>query len=261
MHPILIKIGEFSISTYGFFVFLGAAAAYIFLLNESKLYNISADITADIIFWAMIGGFTAARLFYIILNWQDFLYSPWHYLFSRSGFVFYPGLLGGILAVSVFIKRKKIGLLKTADFIAPAIPLAHSLGRIGCFSYGCCYGKPANCKICMLFPPNSPAGRLGVPVIPTQLISSFFLILIFISLIFIRDHRRFKGQIFFCYLMLYGIFRFIIEFFRGDPRGYLGIFSTSQWFALLIVPIVLVLYWQNSKRRENNGQPNNSGSL
>jgi len=261
MHPILIKIGGVSIGTYGFFVFLGIALAYIFLLNQTKHYNISKDTAGDIVFWAIIGGFASARLFYIAINWQDFIISPWQYLFSRSGFVFYPGLLGGALAVFIFIKHKKLSLLNTADFLAPAIPLAHSLGRVGCFFFGCCYGKPANCRICLLFPPNSPAGLLHKPVIPTQLISSFCLLAIFTALVVIRDHKRFKGQVFFSYLILYGIFRFIIEFFRGDPRGYFWIFSTSQWFALAIVPLAVFLYWQNLKKGAKNGKPLDSRNI
>ena len=165
MHPILIKIGGVSIGTYGFFVFLGIALAYIFLLNQTKHYNISKDTAGDIVFWAIIGGFASARLFYIAINWQDFIISPWQYLFSRSGFVFYPGLLGGALAVFIFIKHKKLSLLNTADFLAPAIPLAHSLGRVGCFFFeahvevAVAVGSPARCDAIYVFAFHTAVGH------------------------------------------------------------------------------------------------------
>ncbi|OQX88164.1 MAG: hypothetical protein B6D55_01260 [Candidatus Omnitrophica bacterium 4484_70.2] len=126
------------------------------------------------------------------------------------------------------------------------MPLGHSLGRWGCFFNGCCYGKPTTSWIGVKFPPDSPAGILGEKVIPTQLISLFFLLVIFFILLNLRKRKKFKGEIFLSYLILYGIFRFIIEFFRGDPRGYIFIFSTSQFISLIVVAIGISM-WKKVK--------------
>jgi len=234
MHPVLFKIGPVTIATYGLFVSLGVIAGYLFSLKESFSYSIPRDKISDLLFISLASGFITARIFYILINWDYFIQAPMALIFSRSGFVFYGGLIGGGLAGWIFVRRNKLPCLIVLDLIAPAVALGHSLGRLGCFSYGCCYGKPTTSFIGMLFPAGSPAG-IGEPVIPTQLISSFFLLVIFFLLLCVRDRRKFKGQVFFSYLFLYGIFRFIIEFYRGDPRGYWGVFSVSQWISLLLV--------------------------
>lgn len=241
MHPVLFKIGHLTIATYGLFVSLGVIAGYLFSLKESSRYSIPGDKISDLLFISLASGFITARIFYILINWDYFIQEPVALIFSRSGFVFYGGLIGGGLAGWIFIQRNKLPGLVILDLIAPAVALGHSLGRLGCFSYGCCYGKPTSSFIGMVFPLGSPAG-IGCPVIPTQLISSFFLLVIFSLLLFVRDRRKFKGQVFFSYLFLYGLFRFIVEFYRGDPRGYWGIFSVSQWISLFLIGVAVVFF-------------------
>jgi phosphatidylglycerol:prolipoprotein diacylglycerol transferase len=134
------------------------------------------------------------------------------------------------------------------DVIAIGIPLGHAFGRLGCFFYGCCYGKPTDSFIGVLFPPDSAAGYLGVKVIPTQLISSFFLFVLFFILLFLRKKKRFDGQIALSYIILYSIFRFLIEFFRGDPRGTFLHLSTSQFISLILV-VISAFAWIGCRRR------------
>ena len=244
MHNILFKIGPFTLYSYGFFVFLGVLSGYLFVLKEAKKQKIKAEIISDIVFYALLGGFFGARFVYIIVEWPQFLKHPLSVIFSRSGFVFYGGLIFGFLAFAFAARKHRLNFLKTADIFSPALALGHSLGRIGCFMHGCCFGRPTNSFIGMYFPPSSPAGQFypGVKVIPTQIISSFFLLVIFSLLLWVRDRKKFEGEVFFAYLIFYGIFRFIIEFFRGDPRGQLGFFSTSQVIALIVVGAA-VLFW------------------
>jgi len=241
MHPVLFKIGSITIATYGLFVSLGVIAGYLFSLKESRRYNLSGDKISDLLFISLASGFITARIFYILINWNYFIQSPMALILSRSGFVFYGGLIGGGLAGWIFVQRNKLPGLVILDLIAPAVALGHSLGRLGCFSYGCCYGKPTSSFIGMVFPAGSPAG-IGEPIIPTQLISSFFLLVIFSLLLLVRDRKKFKGQVFSSYLFLYGLFRFIIEFYRGDPRGYWGIFSVSQWISLLLIGSSVIFF-------------------
>ncbi len=246
MHRILFKIGSITIYTYGFFVFLGILVAYLFSLKEAKREGVDIRVFSDILFWCLIIGFIGARTLFIIVEFKSFLHAPFTVLFSRAGFVFYGGVISGLIGFYFLCHRYHQDFFKLADIIALSIPLGHSLGRWGCFFNGCCYGKPTTSWIGVKFPPDSPAGILGEKVIPTQLISLFFLLVIFFILLNLRKRKKFKGEIFLSYLILYGIFRFIIEFFRGDPRGYIFIFSTSQFISLIVVAIGISM-WKKVK--------------
>jgi len=247
MLPILFKLGPVTIYTYGVFVFLGVIASYLVCRNQADKEGISRKIFSHIFFWALIWGFLGARVVYILVEWRWFLSNPLSVILSRSGFVFYGGIVSGILTLLILAKKYKINLLRAADIGALGIPLGHALGRIGCFCYGCCYGKPTDSSWGILFHPESPAGLLGTKVIPTQLISALFLFLIFFLLLILKKYRRFDGQILLSYGICYGIFRFIIEFYRGDPRGDFFSLSTSQLAALVVIIISILFFfrWRN----------------
>lgn len=247
MCPILFDIGSFHIYTYGVLVFLGVLCGYLFAVSQAKKSGLDDKLFSDILFWSIIWGFIGARLLYVVIEWRMFLEAPLALLFGRAGFVFYGGILGGIAALYLQTKRHKLAFLPYVDIIILTVPLGHFFGRLGCFFYGCCYGIPTGSWIGMKFPPDSPAGILGVKVIPTQLISAFFLLTIFGVLLFIRNRQRFRGQIMLSYFILYGTFRFVIEFFRGDPRGFVGYFSTSQVIALVLITAG-ILSWRRLAR-------------
>ena len=244
MFPILFKLGPITIYTYGVFVFLGVIASYLVCKNQADKEGISRKIFSHIFFWALVWGFLGARVVYILVEWKWFLSNPLSVILSRSGFVFYGGIVSGILTLLILAKKYKINLLRVADIAGLGIPLGHALGRIGCFCYGCCYGKPTDSSWGILFPPESPAGLLGVKVIPTQLISALFLFLFFFLLLILKKHQRFDGQILLSYGIGYGIFRFIIEFYRGDLRGEIFSLSTSQFAALVVIIISIFFFFR-----------------
>ncbi|MCD6228047.1 MAG: prolipoprotein diacylglyceryl transferase [Candidatus Omnitrophica bacterium] len=248
MHPILFKIGPITIYTYGVLVFLGVVAGYFFSLVQVKKEGIDKKDFSDIVFWSLIWGFIGARIFYILLNFKFFLRDPLGIGLSRAGFVFYGGVFFGLGAFYILTRKRNLDFLKLADILVLALLLGHAIGRIGCFSYGCCYGKPTSSWIGIKFPPSSPAGSLGTKVIPTQLISSLALLCIFLVLWSKRKKTSFKGEIFSLYFILYGIFRFIIEFYRGDPRSYLGKFSMFQIISLGMIVIGALLWLLFQKR-------------
>lgn len=247
MYPVLFKLGPITIYTYGMFVTLGVAAGYFVCRGEADKEGIPRQVFSNIFFWVLVTGFIGARIAYILIEWERLLANPFGVIFSRSGFVFYGGALG-ILSGFILTRKYKINFLKFADIIALGIPLGHSLGRIGCFFYGCCYGKPTTSGLGVLFPPESAAGLSGVKVIPTQLISAVVLLLIFYLLLFLKKRRKFNGQILLSYVFLYGIFRFIIEFYRGDPRGEFFTLSTSGFISLILVAVSIIFYLRWNKR-------------
>ncbi len=253
MYPVFFKIGSFSLYTYGVLVFSGVLLVYLSSLREAKRENIDKKNFSDIIFWSILFGFIGARVFYILVEFEHFSDSPLRFIFGRSGFIFYGGIIFGLGTFYLLARKHKLDFLKLVDIISLNIPLGHALGRLGCFSYGCCYGLPTSSWIGIKFPPNSPAGSLGVKVIPTQLISFLFLLLLFFTLLAIKKKQKFKGQIVLSYSILYGLFRFIIEFYRNDPRGAIGGFSTSQFIALILVGIS-VFFWIKIGRGSKEGR-------
>jgi phosphatidylglycerol:prolipoprotein diacylglycerol transferase len=244
MFPIFFKIGPVTIYYYGVFVFLGVLLGYFVSLKEAQRHGLDKNIFSNIVFWSLAWAFLGAKLLYVLLDFRGFLADPLNMV--RAGFVFYGGIIFGFLAFYSFVRRKKGEFRKFADTIALGIPLAHAFGRIGCFSYGCCYGKKTSSFMGVTFPAHSPAGASGTRVIPTQLIESFFLLLIFSLLFYLRKRKEFDGQIFLFYLISYSTLRFIIEFFRADDRGVIFFLSTSQFISIVIF-IISVFLWHKWK--------------
>lgn len=242
MHPELFKIGPITIYTYGFLMALAIISAILITVKRGEKRGFSKDSIYDIAFYGVIGGILGAKLLYIIAEAPTLLKNPKAIIFMlTSGFVVYGALIGGALAAYIYCKVKGLNFIKYFDLTAPAIAFAQGVGRIGCLEAGCCYGKETNSIFGIVFH-ISPFAPNGVRLIPTQIISSignftFFLILIW----FARKERK-NGQVAGLYILLYSIGRFIIEFFRGDYRGNVGILSTSQFISIftLILGIILL---------------------
>jgi len=247
MHPILFKIGQLTIYTYGFFVFLGVVFGYIVARKNALKNGTSDSAFADIFFWGIVASFLGARLLYILVEIKNLSADPWGIIFGRAGFVFYGGVLAGFTAVYFLAKKFKVDFIKLCDSIAPGLALGHALGRIGCFFYGCCYGRPSEC--CgILFPSESPAGMLGVKVLPVQLIEAFCLFILFLVLQTVFGRKKFNGQIFSLYLILYSLLRFVLEFLRFDSRGSFYGFSTSQIISVFIFVAGVILFFKRRLR-------------
>ena len=247
MHPILFKIGQLTIYTYGFFVFLGVAFGYIAARKSALKSGISDPAFADIFFWGIISSFLGARLLYILVEIKNLSLDPWGIIFGRAGFVFYGGVLAGFTTVYFLAKKFKVDFMKLCDSLVLGLPLGHALGRVGCFFYGCCYGRPSE-RCGLLFPPESPAGMLRVKVLPVQLIEAFSLFILFLLLWVISGRKKFNGQIFSLYLILYPLLRFVLEFLRFDPRGSFYGFSTSQIISVFIFIGGVILFFKRRAR-------------
>lgn len=154
----------------------------------------------------------------------------------EGGLVFYGGLLGGLLGALIGSAVVRIPLYVYSDPVVPTLPLAHAIGRIGCFCAGCCYGKVTDSWIGMRFPSSVTGLEAGVKVIPTQLIESGFNLMVFVFLLLFTIKRRKGYTTLFVYLIIYGVERFLLEYLRGDEiRGFLGALSTSQWISLALI--------------------------
>ncbi len=243
MHPTLFTIGSFQIGTYGLMLAVGLYCALVLVSRRSASFGIPQNDIPSLALWIVFAGIVGARIVYLVLDWREFLDSP-KIIFSRGGFVFYGGFLGGLVATILWARGRRISFWNLSDLIAPAIPLAHGFGRIGCFLNGCCGGMTTTLPF--PFGVQFP-GEIGRDV-PTQLYSSLFNFLLFGFLIVYSGKRRFAGQVFLAYVVGYSVFRFLIEFLRINLNGKIGPISTTQILCVIALAVFPFLYHRLSRR-------------
>ena len=235
MYPILFSLGPLTIHTYGVMLALGAALGMLLYTRLAKRAGLDPDRAMSLALWLLISGLAGSRLFFVILEPAQFAAAPWRVLaIWEGGLVFYGGVAGALVVGLILMRRWKLPVLTLMDCVAPALALAQAVGRLGCFSAGCCYGLPWQGGWCAVVfnDPHTLAPR-GIELHPAQLYTSLALLVITGLLILLWRRRRFAGQIFFAYGFLHGAARVIIETFRGDWRGepLMGLTPTG-WFAL-----------------------------
>lgn len=166
-----------------------------------------------------------------------------------GGSVFYGGLLGGTAAAVCYAKKKRLDLGAFSDMAAPAVPLFHIFGRIGCFLGGCCYGVA--CSFGVTYTNALTPEANGVSRFPVQLAEAAFNLILFLALDRFFRQGRFKGKLFAGYLLIYSAGRFLLEFLRGDEvRGFFWVLSTSQWISVII--FIASAIWLAKKRAETD---------
>ena len=155
-------------------------------------------------------------------------------MLHKGGLVYYGGLIGGLAGCFGYIKIKKLPFFLIADGVVVSLALGQSIGRIGCFLNGCCYGLPSK-YLGVCFPKLTlPSYHYGWPhfIFPIQLISSLCLIMLFVFLSYVFAKKKYDGQVFSYYFMGYGIIRFLTEFLRGDvPSIFLNL-TQAQWISI-----------------------------
>lgn len=252
MYPLLFEIplfGGIRIYTYGVLVALAFLSGIGWTVREAKKAGVSPDRILDLSFYIILSALVGSRVLYVIVDWQRYLSNPLEVLkIWEGGLVFYGGLIGAILMSLYYLRKHKMSFLKVADLFVPGIALGHAIGRLACFAAGCCYGRPvASGSFFSLVFPQRPysLAPAGIPLFPSQLLESVAEFLIFLFLVFLRRRKKFHGQLFSIYLMLYGVSRMILEIFRGDSvRGYLipQVLTTSQFISGILVIIGVFLY-------------------
>ena len=244
MFPVLFKIGKWSIYTYGLFVALGTIVAILLVEREAKKLGQDHEQIMDLCVYLLVAAIVDSRLFYIFSNPKLFLSDPLEiFRIWNGGLVFYGGFVTALIAAILYLKGKKISLFSTADIIAPPLALGHFFGRLGCLFAGCCYGKATALPWAITFANTESLAPLGLSLHPTQLYAAINNMLIFVVLWFFRSRKKFAGQIFWIYVLLYGAARSFIEIYRGDFRGVLifGVLSISQVIAAAMTVMAVVM--------------------
>jgi phosphatidylglycerol:prolipoprotein diacylglycerol transferase len=247
MYPRLFELGPLSVYSYGVLL----AAAYLAGLRLAMVRARSRGLdTARILnlgICIIVSALIGAKLLLVVTDLPRFVSNGselWEV--ARSGGVFYGGLILALAVALWFIRYAGLPLWTTGDVFAPGVALGHMVGRLGCFLAGCCYGKPTSLPWGVTFSDPFVAANVGtplnVPLHPTQLYEAGAEFAIFVLLLATEQRERpFAGRTFWLYLLLYGISRYIIEVFRGDPRGSVSIFSTSQFISVLLTPLAIIM--------------------
>jgi phosphatidylglycerol---prolipoprotein diacylglyceryl transferase len=238
MHSILFHLGPLPIYSYGFMLMLAFLAATAIATHLARERGMPPEYVLDLTAYILVAGILGARLLYVMLTWSyfrdhlDHVFRVW-----EGGLSFHGGLVGGLLAGLLYCRGRSISFLRMGDIVAPGLAIGYSIGRIGCFLNGCCYGAPTDLPWACRFHDPPITGPLTPPSHPTQIYASIINVGIFALLMLIWRRQKATGQVLWSYLLFYAIYRFGIEFLRkGATAQVLAMGLThSQWASIGMV--------------------------
>lgn len=244
MHPILFKIGPITIYTYGVLIatafFLGLALA----ARQARVEGEDPQKIMDLSFYILISAIVGSRLLYIVVEYKEYISNPLRiFKVWEGGLVFYGGFIMAMAVVIIYIRKHGMNLWKVGDILAPSVAIGQGVGRLGCFFAGCCYGRETDVPWAVIFKDPNTLAPMDVHIHPTQLYDSANGFIIFTALIILRKFKKFDGQLFWTYTLLYAVGRFIVEIFRGDERGFVieSFLSTSQFIAIPLFAVSIIM--------------------
>ena len=268
-HPFVFSLGPLTITGFGLAVALAFAVAHHTAAQELERRGHDPAPMHDVLLAAVVGFIIGAKLYFVALE------GSWDKVFSRSGLVFWGGLIGGIAASWLVLRRKRVPFFRVADATAPALAAGYAIGRTGCWAVGDDYGRPWTGWLAVAFPEGAPPSTAGtlmrdfgaqlpfslkpetvLGVHPTQLYETAMGLVMFAILWRLRDHKHAEGWLFGLYCVLAGIERFIVEFYRAKGDRFVGPLTTAQAVALgfLVVGAFLMV-------RRNSTGPGRPGIL
>ncbi|MEY8469376.1 prolipoprotein diacylglyceryl transferase [Faecalibaculum rodentium] len=249
MHFELFHLGPLTVYTYGFLIAIGILAAFFVADRRGKAMGMDTSRLEGITLTVCITGFVCSKLLYILTRLPDIIADPGILMNLEDGWVVYGGIIGGLLGGLWYCRRHQMNFMEWFDLLIPEVALAQGFGRLGCFFAGCCYGIPVEWGITF---PEGGLAPAGIPLFPSQLISSAFDFGMFFFLCWIAKRKKFNGEVGAWYLILYSVGRFIIEFFRGDLiRGAVGTLSTSQFISIFTLAAGIAILVVMRKKYKN----------
>lgn len=279
MHPVLFKIFNFPIHTYGFMLALSFLLGIWFSSYRAKKMGLNPEIIADVGFWIILSAVVGARLYFVILHFEEFkgdllsIINPFHGdTIGIGGLVMYGGFIGALIASFLYFKLKKIEFLPYADAVAPSIGFGVMLTRIGCFFNGCCWGAPTTGCFSVSFPLSSAAGAYQHQIhasglYPSQLFESAGGLLIVIIVLAVGKFKIFTGFQFYITGILYTILRFFVDFSRHyEANEKIGVLSHNQVVCIVLFIIFggliirEIVFKEIKKRLTDHNKPQSDGS-
>jgi phosphatidylglycerol---prolipoprotein diacylglyceryl transferase len=238
--PVVINLGPFPIYSFGLMMALGFFASWRMLAVVLQKSGEGDPLIAErIVFWAAIGGIVGARIFHVFSNLEQFFSEPLETIFSGAGFVWYGGFVGGTISVIILLYRQGLSIPKYADYIAPSLAVGYAVGRIGCHlsgdgDYGIQTNLPWAVSYSLGVVPTLP-GELVHPTSVYETVLSICIAYVLVLLL-LQTKRLQTGVVFFLYLALSSISRFLIEFIRREP---VVLWNMTQAQIISIIFIVL----------------------
>ncbi len=257
MLPILVHFGGFVIHTYGVTIALGAVALIYVAWHWAERFGIDPEKHFRGAVYLALAGIIGPKLFLVIQDFHFYVRQPAALLtvsFWESGGIFYGGIVCGLLVLTAYTYRHKLSWFGVADALAPGIAIGQSIGRLGCFSAGCCWGKPTTGFFGYTFHSAYAHATVGVPLgvklYPTQLLMAAGQLVIFLILWRVASRRTFDGQVAAIYLLCYGVFRFLIDFLRYYvPSAMLfgGLLTDAQLTSLCLIALGIGIWIARSR--------------
>ncbi|HZK24814.1 MAG TPA: prolipoprotein diacylglyceryl transferase [Oscillospiraceae bacterium] len=240
MFPVLLRIGSFEVYAYGVMLALAFGVGTIGLTRAGRQVGLPEEKLLDLTIRIMVAAIIGSRLLYVLLELPVYLANPWGIFKLRSGGLsFHGGLAAGVAVGLWYTHRHGLPQGQVADLAAPYLALGYGIVRIGCLLNGCCYGRPTD------LPWALPAAyHDGVLRHPTQLYAAAAACLIFFILRWRKKHTRFVGQLFLEFVLLYSIYRFIVEFFR-EVSSFVGFLTLGQAVSIVgaVAAFVAIRIW------------------
>lgn len=241
MHQILFYVGPFPIRSYGLMMALGMAGGVLLAWYLARKKGKYSEDVLDMAFYALLGGLAGARLWEVIFDWGYYgshlteIPALWLGGLSVQG-----GVVGGLLAVILYARKRRIPFWEFGDILAPGLLLGQALGRGGCYLNGCCYGLPAAWGV--TYPPGTDAfiAYGSTPLIPAVLFEAGWDLAVMALLIILLFRKPFHGFIATLYFALYAAGRIVFEFYRADSLTMWGL-KTAQVTSLATLAVALAL--------------------
>ncbi|KMQ50818.1 Prolipoprotein diacylglyceryl transferase [Chitinispirillum alkaliphilum] len=273
MHPTMINIFSLPIPSYGLMLALSFLLGIWIATRRAKKMGLDPDAVADMSFYLIISSIVGSRLYYVILNFDEFrgnllaIINPFHGgSLGIGGLVMFGGFIGAILAGFIFFKLKKLPFLPYADACAPSVGIGVFLTRIGCFLNGCCYGTIARIgsTFSVTYPQTSPAsaawhhqhsiGAHGLQ--PSQLYESAGGLVMALILFWVGTKKPFTGLQFYLTIIMYSVLRFFVELTRYySASEKIGPLTHNQVISIFFVLLGSALILRHYLKKENDNQP------
>lgn len=239
MHPILFTVGPIQIYSYGVMVSLAFAICSFLIWRTAPRVGLDREKVLDFIIVILVFGIIGARFLHVAANFRYYIKHPFEIiLLTKGGLAFYGGVLFSIIAGIIYLRKNSIPIWKAGDLIAPYVALGQSIGRIGCFLNGCCYGiicAPAHLHLGVIFRGDT------LHRYPTQIFATIILLFIYMALRFMLERQILKENLFLVYLILYSFQRFFMEFLRGDINRILWNLTLSQLISVCVFITALTM--------------------
>jgi len=267
-HPLSYQIGPFTLTGFGLAILLTFVIAQLISQHEMERRGHDPTVMGDLVFAAVVGGLLGAKIYYAILM------HDWGSLASRAGFVFWGGLIGGIVATAIVMRWKRLSFLRISDVAGITLAAGYAVGRTGCWAVGDDYGRPWDGPWATKFPEGAPPSTVAnmqqlfgikfpasmppnevVAVHPTQLYEVTAGFIMFLILWRYRDHKHAEGWLFGLYCVLAGIERFLVEFLRAkDDRLIPGGLTVAQLLAIgFTIAGAMIMYWRRDVTPDKPG--------